>query len=168
MEQQTITMEELKELKDLSHEQLKTLIQIREIFAGRIEPGKPKVNLEKNTGKRITKSAGYIPLATSIRMMEEAGIARDKLIQGIFDYGPEDKIAFGVTDPTRKPSFDLADASETLKRGAESFQELATTYKAKIQAKRAEIKAENQKKLDTMVSMGDSKDKTNNRQGEGT
>jgi hypothetical protein len=73
-----------------------------------------KITLEKNLAPRITKSAGYIPIEQQIRMQQEAGRTLEMLRAGEYDF--QDGNYGFKTDPTRKLSFDLADASE-MQRG---------------------------------------------------
>lgn len=117
----------------------------------------PNATLEKNGGKRITRSSGYVPINKQIEMLEDAGKAMEDFREGSYDYQDEDVIQFTI-DPTRAPNFDHADASE-YKRKAEDYikqQEIKANFKRRNleRAKRASEYA-------SKVSMGDNINKDN-------
>lgn len=65
---------------------------------------------EKNTGKVLVETAGYMPAKTRIENLILAGQRLEAHRKEMYDLnGADDDDAIGV-DPTRKGNFDLADA----------------------------------------------------------
>lgn len=73
---------------------------------------RPVLTGEYNDGVSKVQPYGYIPTRVQVQRMLEAGVRLSEFRKGLFDFDddtPDDEIE---VDPTRSPSFDLADASE--------------------------------------------------------
>lgn len=105
---------------------------------------------EYNSGERVAKSQGYMPLATQIEKMIEAGLRAEQLAQGEYDFQDDlpqqDYFRLG-TDPTRNPSYDLADASEHIRRTEDILSSLPT--------QKTDSKEKNDNDLTKPLSSGD-------------
>lgn len=72
---------------------------------------------ERTSDERITKSAGYIPLAKQIDILIEAGHTLEQARDGMYDFQDENDIDLTRhPDPTRHPSYDISDAFEDAKK----------------------------------------------------
>lgn len=67
---------------------------------------------EKNPGKSIVETAGYIPAKNRIENMILAGQRLVDYRKSQFDFEDHDKIDETFSDPTRRPNYDLADATQ--------------------------------------------------------
>lgn len=74
---------------------------------------KPPCKFEVNSGLRLVDLTGYIPLEKQVKAMMSAGMRLDSFRSAQFD--SEDENGDIPLDPTRKPGYDLADASMALK-----------------------------------------------------
>lgn len=70
----------------------------------------PKTDEEVNEGELLVETAGYIPAKQLIEQMIFAGQRLAEFRAEMYDYGPDDEDD-GMVDPTRRPNFDMADAS---------------------------------------------------------
>lgn len=102
---------------------------------------------EINSGKRITEQSGYIPAKEKIEEMIFAGqrlnIARDKQ----YDFNGE-KIDEDFDDPTRRPGYDMAEASMEIRRIRSRMAELQAqerTILAEEEKKKSDSKADEEK-----------------------
>lgn len=71
----------------------------------------PKVCVEINSGKKLVETAGYIPAQIRIENLINAGMRLADFRSDQFDF-PDGRFPEDYEDVTRKPSFDMADASQ--------------------------------------------------------
>lgn len=108
--------------------------------------------LEKNMGKRYTKSAGYIPIADQVRIMTDAGLNLEKL-KGIGNYDFQDGAYTFETDPTRKQGMDLAEASQMQRENDKQIK--ASIRERRLRELAARQNLQNQNDPLKKVSTGD-------------
>lgn len=89
-------------------------------------PAKP------NSGKTKVETAGYIPADQQIKSLLDAGQRLVDYRRGYdFAAGQKDN---GFIDPTRSPNYDMADASQDLRRSENKKKELVeASEKARIE-----------------------------------
>lgn len=83
---------------------------------------RPKSKDEPGGGKSITETAGYIPVKIQVEQMILAGKRLGDWREENYDFGAGVEVPPNVQpDPTRSPSFDLADGSQgpTVKEAVE-------------------------------------------------
>lgn len=84
---------------------------MREVkFATGYKPN--EITKEKNSGKSKTEQAGYVPPHIQIGRMFEAGQRLDASRRDEFDFPDENEVDPNWIDPTRRPDYDLADATQ--------------------------------------------------------
>lgn len=66
---------------------------------------------EYNNGKSVTETAGYISAKDQIENLIIAGERLANFRSDQYDFGPDEDVPDDFEDPTRRPNFDLADAS---------------------------------------------------------
>jgi len=69
---------------------------------------------EKHGGQSVTERAGYIPAKARIELLMQAGIRLREWRSEQFDFASEDEVDEDFIDPTRRPGFDLADATQVM------------------------------------------------------
>ena len=74
---------------------------------------------EKNHGERLVETAGYIPAQVRIENMMLAGRRLAEARKELYDFPAGVEPDESLSDPTRSPNFDLADAS-AIQMAAES------------------------------------------------
>lgn len=70
---------------------------------------RPKSDAEKGGGRRITETAGYIPMEVQINNLIRAGQKLKRSREEQYDF-PDGKVVEDFLDVTRSPNFDMADA----------------------------------------------------------
>lgn len=99
---------------------------------------------ESNSGQSMTEKAGYVPANKLIESMIFAGQRLNEYRASQYDF-PDGTIDEDFSDPTRNPSFDLADATRI-------SQELEIAIPAKVEQLAV---AKNSKKESSLGSLGD-------------
>jgi len=79
-------------------------------FATQYSPN--KILPEKNSGKSLVESVGYIPAQKRIENLMTAGQRLKDYRNEQFDFPDEKSIDHDFTDPTRSKNFDMADATQ--------------------------------------------------------
>jgi hypothetical protein len=92
---------------------------------------------EENGGEMVTEQAGYIPPKVQIENMILAGQRLSEYRREMYDFSSEEEDDGEFVDPTRRPNFDLVDATELVRNASESLKKSA----AKKKAEKAEEKA---------------------------
>lgn len=72
---------------------------------------RPKKVFEYNSGEVIVERAGYIPTKVRIEEFMAAGIRLENYKKMKYDFRPGEKIDENFYDPTRRKSFDMAEAT---------------------------------------------------------
>jgi len=97
---------------------------------------RPDSVAEPGGGPRLTESAGYMPVRVQVEQMILAGQALGEYRKEKYDFDNEKDVPTDVLpDPTRSPSFDLADGSMSLPPLVASLKEQHAAARAALQAK---------------------------------
>lgn len=80
-------------------------------FDFRTKYNRPKLVEEVNDGKSKVETAGYVPAEVQIMDMLSAGMRLNEYRKDRFDFAADEVVPDDFVDPTRSPSFDLADAT---------------------------------------------------------
>lgn len=97
---------------------------------------------EVNEEPSLVETAGYIPAEEQIMQMISAGVRLGEYREEAYDFGPDEEVDLGAMDPTRRPGFDLADASSGLQAAAERLSQAAAELQAASEAGKSEPEGE--------------------------
>lgn len=96
---------------------------------------RPDVKNEPGGGKLLTESAGYIPIRVQVENMILAGERLGEYRREKYDFGEGEEVPDDVEpDPTRSPSFDLADGTRLERETTKALERQAAEAKAKAKA----------------------------------
>jgi len=110
---------------------------------------------EKNSGEKITETAGYIPSKVRIENLMLAGLRLKEYRMEQFDF-QEHQVDDSYFDPTRSKNFDLADIS-AMRRDLEERNKAkkAEAKKAQEEALKASQKAQEDQKEASKTKKGE-------------
>lgn len=101
---------------------------------------RPPSKLEEGGGKRITESAGYIPVRVQVENMIIAGERLGEYRREKYDFGEGTEVDLEADpDPTRSPAFDMADATYLARETSARLKAQANAAKEKIDADKAAL-----------------------------
>lgn len=100
---------------------------------------RPKKVLERGGGTMLVEKAGYIPPKIRIEQFIEAGKRLIAFRKEQFDFAPGEKIDESFSDPTRRPGFDMADASLLNQDLGDRLNQKAASQRAAKKEKADEI-----------------------------
>lgn len=84
---------------------------------------------EVNSGQIIVETAGVMTTKQQVQRLVDAGVSYDRMISGMYDYGPKDVDKDGFVDYKPKDKVDaLYEQKEALRR----FTELRDAYKERL------------------------------------
>jgi len=92
---------------------------------------RPEKKPEMNDGLTITESAGYIPPKKQIENLINAGKRLQAFRKEMYDFPEGEDVDDAFEDPTRRPGFDLADASRETAALANRIRAQAKAEKVK-------------------------------------
>lgn len=103
---------------------------------------RPEKKGETNSGELKVELKGYVPPQKQVENLMIAGKRLEDYRREAYDFGYGEKADDNYVDPTRKPDFDLADASRLADESNKKLKEQADKINAETKAKKEAEKAE--------------------------
>lgn len=109
---------------------------------------RPPDSFEINEGEELVEKVGYVPANVLIENMIYAGQRLDLARSAYYDFPEGKEVDDDFLDPTRKPGFDLADASSLMRTASGRLAEQRKLFeKEEAERRRAEEEEKKQFKL---------------------